>query len=89
MPPNRRVTSPRLALLRTFVATLLVATTLFGVRAAVSHAAISLPPNGVTGLPSAAPNEPLDESIHVIRRSRYGRLLGAGPVSSSGRAPDF
>jgi hypothetical protein len=79
MPPNRRVTSPRLALLRTFVATLLVATMLFGVRAAVSDAAISLPPDGVTGLLSAAPNELPEESIHVIQRGRYGRLLGAGP----------
>jgi hypothetical protein len=74
------VTSPRLALLRTFVATLLVATTLFGVRAAVSDASVSLPSGRLTTLPS--------------RSARTGAVDMAdcsaqGPVSSSGRAPDF
>jgi hypothetical protein len=56
VPPKRRVTSPRLALVRAFVATLLVATTLLGVRAALSSAAISLPPGGVAALPSSTTN---------------------------------
>jgi hypothetical protein len=54
VPPTRRVTSPRLALARSFVVTLLVALTLLGVRAAVGHAAISLPAAGPAKLCSAA-----------------------------------
>ena len=90
MPPNRRVTSPRLALVRAFLATLLVATTLFGVRAAVSGAASSLPPGGLTALPGAAANE-LPEATALGRRdltSRNAKLrleasLSAGRGTSS------
>jgi hypothetical protein len=80
VPPNRRVTSPRLALLRAFVATLLVATTLLGVRAAVSDAAISLPSARLTTLPCRSARSSAVDMADCSAK---------GPVSSSGRAPDF
>jgi hypothetical protein len=62
VPPTDRVTSPRLALARSFVVTLLVALTLLGVRAAVSGAAISLSPGGSAKLSSAKADSPTKPS---------------------------
>jgi len=56
------VTSPRLALARSFVVTLLVALTLLGVRAAVSGAAIALPAGGLAKLSLAKAEWPDDEA---------------------------